>query len=68
VRPDDYVVTASVETGLAEYLIIGRVAEVSRRPTDLVYTIVVRPQVDLDRLERVYVLAPQGAPPAKGGK
>jgi cell shape-determining protein MreC len=73
VRAGDYVVTATTEAGLAQYLIIGRVAEVSRRPTDLTHTIVVYPQVNLSLLDQVCVLAPTelrrgqvpGRPPAK---
>ena len=60
VAEGDYVVTATTETGLPEYLIIGRVVEAARRPTGLTYTILVAPQVRLERLDRVFVLAPDG--------
>lgn len=62
VTPGDYVVTASAQTGMAEYLIIGEVTEVSYLPTDLTYTITVRPRLNLGALEQVYVLSPRGRP------
>jgi len=62
VCPGDFVVTAKAETGIAEHLIIGEVTEVSYLPTDLTYTILVRPRVDLGALDRVYVLSPRGSP------
>jgi len=61
VSPGDLVVTARAETGIAEHLIIGEVTEASYLPTDLTYTIRVRPRVNPDRLDRVYVLSPRGS-------
>jgi len=60
VRAGDYVVTASNETGLAENLIIGQVAQVSTRSADLTHTILVQPRAELAKLDEVYVLAVQG--------
>jgi cell shape-determining protein MreC len=60
VAPGDYVITAASETGLPDYLIIGEVTEVSFLPVDGTLRILVRPRVNLDRLDRVYVLSPRG--------
>jgi cell shape-determining protein MreC len=61
VAPGDMVVTAGAETGLPEYAIIGRVAEVSYLPSELSYRIIVEPRVDLDRLDQVYILSPRNS-------
>jgi cell shape-determining protein MreC len=60
VRTGDYVVTASNDTGLAENLIIGQVAQVSTRSADLTHTILVQPRAELAKLDEVYVLSIQG--------
>ena len=60
VRAGDYVVTASNETGLAENLIIGQVAQVVTRSADLTHTILIEPRADLAKLDEVYVLSIQG--------
>ena len=60
VRAGDYVVTASNETGLAENLIIGQVAQVVTRSADLTHTILVQPRAELAKLDEVYVLSIQG--------
>jgi cell shape-determining protein MreC len=57
VRAGDYVVTASNDTGLAENLIIGQVAQVSTRSADLTHTILVQPRAELAKLDEVYVLS-----------
>ncbi len=60
VRAGDYVVTASNETGLAENLIIGQVAQVATRSADLTHTILVQPRAELAKLDEVYVLSIPG--------
>jgi len=59
VAPGDFVVTAGTEAGLPEYVIAGVVKQVSSRPTDGSYSIVVEPRVNLEALDQVYVLSPR---------
>ena len=59
VAPGDYVVTAGSDAGLPEYAIVGLVTEVSSRPVDRSFRIVVQPRVDLEALDQVYVLSPR---------
>lgn len=63
VAPGDCVVTAGSEAGLPEYAIVGVVTEVSSRPVDGSFRITVRPRVDLEALNQVYVLSPRKAQP-----
>jgi rod shape-determining protein MreC len=59
VAPGDFVVTAGTEAGLPEYVIAGVVKQVSSRPTDGSYSILVEPRVNLEAMDQVYVLSPR---------
>lgn len=60
VEPGDYVVTYSAGIGIADSIIIGEVTEVSPGERGLTHEITVRPRVDLNKLDEVFVLAAPG--------
>ncbi len=60
VEPGDYVVTYSAGIGIADSIIIGEVTEVSPGERGLTHEITVRPRVDLNKLDEVFVLAATG--------
>jgi cell shape-determining protein MreC len=60
VAPGDFVVTsASPESALPPYLIVGRVVRCDLKPAALFYSLVVEPRVALEDLRDVYVLSPE---------
>jgi cell shape-determining protein MreC len=59
VRVGDFVVTSpSADSALPPYLVIGEIVRSSRGPTDLVWSIRIRPRVAPDEVRRVYVVCP----------
>jgi cell shape-determining protein MreC len=60
VAPGDYVVTYSAGIGIADSLILGEVTAVEPGQGGLTHKITVRPRVDRNMLDEVYVLAPRG--------
>ena len=57
VEPGDYVVTYSAGIGIVDSMIIGEVTEVTPGERGLTHQIAVRPRVNLDKLDEVFVLA-----------
>jgi len=60
VEPGDYVVTYSAGIGIADSMIIGEVTAVAPGARGLTHQITVRPRVNLDKLDEVFVLATPG--------
>jgi rod shape-determining protein MreC len=62
VAPGDYVVTYSAGIGIADSMILGEVTAVEPGQGGLTHRITVRPRVDWNMLDEVYVLTPRGRP------
>jgi rod shape-determining protein MreC len=60
VRQGDVVLTSGMGEVFPEGLVVGRVARVERKDADPFQAAVVEPAVDMDKLERLYVLADTG--------
>jgi rod shape-determining protein MreC len=56
VAPGDAVVTSGLDPGVPPGLLVGHVAEASQTRTPLFFDILVRPDIDLDRLTELLVL------------
>ena len=61
VQPGDYVLTSGLGEIYPEGLVVGKVSRVERRDADPFQSAVVEPAVELDKLERLYVLADTGS-------
>ncbi len=57
----DVVITSGLGEVFPEGLVVGKVARVERKDTDPFQAAVVEPAVEMDKLERLYVLADAGA-------
>ena len=62
-QTNDLVITSDLGGGLPEGLLVGRVTQVSRRDGDLFQEALLEPAVEMNRLERLYVL---GDPAGRG--
>ena len=60
VQPGDVVITSGLGEVYPEGLVVGKVARVERKDADPFQAAVVEPAVDMDKLERLYVLADTG--------
>jgi rod shape-determining protein MreC len=60
VSPDDVVLTSGLGGVYPEGLVVGKVARVERKDADPFQAAVVEPAVEMDKLERLYVLADSG--------
>ena len=60
VSPGDLVLTSGLGEVYPEGLVVGRVARVERKDADPFQAAVVEPAVEMDKLERLYVLADTG--------
>lgn len=56
VKPGDLILTSGIGGGFPKRLVIGQVVQVNQRDTDLFTEAVVRPSVDMTRLEFVLVM------------
>jgi rod shape-determining protein MreC len=60
VQPTDVVLTSGLGEMYPEGLVVGKVARVERKDADPFQAAVVEPAVEMDKLERLYVLADTG--------
>ena len=60
VAPGDVVLTSGLGGVYPEGLVVGKVARVERKDADPFQAAVVEPAVEMDKLERLYVLADTG--------
>jgi rod shape-determining protein MreC len=60
VQPSDVVLTSGLGEMYPEGLVVGKVARVERKDADPFQAAVVEPAVEMDKLERLYVLADTG--------
>jgi rod shape-determining protein MreC len=63
VSKGDVVITSGLGELFPEGLVVGRVARIERKDADPFQAAVVEPAVEMDKLERLYVLADGPAPP-----
>jgi rod shape-determining protein MreC len=60
VQPTDVVLTSGLGEVYPEGLVVGKVARVERKDADPFQAAVIEPAVEMDKLERLYVLADSG--------